>query len=57
LTAPNREFNPVGAVIRQLEQGLPRLAADWTGLRGFTAEPWIISVNLNANQNKKRRIV
>jgi hypothetical protein len=57
LTAPNREFNPVGAVIRQLEQGLLRLAADWTGLRGFTAEPWIISINLNANQNKKRRIV
>jgi hypothetical protein len=37
------------AVIRQLEHGLPRLAADSQGLRSLTAWPWIISINLNAN--------
>ena len=46
---PNRVFNHMDAVIRQLEQGLPRLAADSRGLRSLTAWPWIISINLNAN--------
>jgi hypothetical protein len=46
---PNRIFNHMDAVIRQLEQGLPRLAADSKGLRSLTAWPWIISLNLNAN--------
>jgi len=46
---PNRVFNHMDAVIRQLEQGLPRLAADSKGLRSLTAWPWIISINLNAN--------
>ena len=37
------------AVIRQLEQGLPRLAADTERLRSLTAWPWIIRLNLNAH--------
>jgi len=46
---PNRVFNHLDAVIRQLEQGLPRLAANREGLRSLTAWPWIISLNLTAN--------
>jgi hypothetical protein len=46
---PNRVFNELGAVVRQLEQGLPRMSADRAGLRSLTAWPWIISINLNAN--------
>ena len=37
------------AVIRRLERGLPRLAADCGDLRSLTAWPWIISLNLNAH--------
>ena len=36
---PNRVFNHMDAVIRQLEQGLPRLAADAERLRNLTAWP------------------
>ena len=46
---PNRVFNHLDAVVRQLEHGLPRLAADSEGLRSLTAWPWIISLNLNAH--------
>jgi len=46
---PNRVFNHLDAVIRQLEQGLPRLAADAERLCSLTAWPWIIRLNLNAN--------
>jgi transposase len=46
---PNRVFNHLDAVIRQLEQGLPRLAADSKSLRSLTAWPWIIRLNLNAH--------
>jgi len=46
---PNRVFNHLDAVIRQLHQGLPRLAADRERLRGLTAWPWIISLHLNAH--------
>lgn len=46
---PNRVFNSMEAVIRQLEQGLPRLAADHLTLHSLTAWPWIISRNLNAH--------
>jgi hypothetical protein len=48
---PNRVFNHLDAVRRQLEQGLPRLANDSNRLRSLTAWPWIISLNLNAYQN------
>ena len=46
---PNRVFNELSAVVRQLEHGLPRMSADRDGLRSLTAWPWIISLNLNAN--------
>lgn len=46
---PNRVFNHLDAVIRQLEQGLPRLAADSDRLRSLTAWPWIVSLNLDAH--------
>ena len=45
---PNRVFNDLPSVIRQLETGLPRLAANTKGLQSLTAWPWIISLNLNA---------
>jgi len=46
---PNRVFNDLAAVTRQLHSGLPRLSADREGLRSLTAWPWIISLNLKAN--------
>ena len=46
---PNRVFNHMDGVIQQLEQGLPRLAADSKSLRSLTAWPWISRLNLNAN--------
>ena len=46
---PNRVFNHLDAVIRQLEQGLPRLAADSDRLRSLTAWPWIVRLNLDAH--------
>lgn len=46
---PNRVFDQLDAVIRQLEHGLPRLAADTEGLRSLTAWPWIVSLTLNAH--------
>ena len=46
---PNRGFHHLDAVIRQLEVGLPRLAANTDGLRSLTAWPWIVSLNLHAH--------
>lgn len=46
---PNRVSNHLDAVIRQLQRGLPRLAADSERLRSLTAWPWIVSLNLNAH--------
>lgn len=45
---PNRVFNHLDAVVRQLENGLPRQAANTEALRSLTAWPWIVSINLNA---------
>jgi hypothetical protein len=45
---PNRVFADLGSVMRQLEAGLPRLAANPQSLRSLTAWPWIISLDLNA---------
>jgi hypothetical protein len=45
---PNRVFNHMDAVIRQLESGLPRLATDTERLRSLTAWPWIVSLILKA---------
>ena len=46
---PNRVFDSMDGVMAQLQSGLPRLAANASGLRSLTAWPWIISLNLNAN--------
>jgi hypothetical protein len=46
---PNRVFGDMAGVVRQLESGLARLAADTTGLKSICAWPWIIRLNLNAN--------
>jgi hypothetical protein len=46
---PNWLFNHLDAVIRQLEQGLPRLAADSDRLPNLMAWPWIVSLNLDAH--------
>lgn len=46
---PNRVFDKLAAVTRQLEDGLPKLAADASRLRSLTAWPWIVSLNLNAS--------
>jgi hypothetical protein len=46
---PHRVFNHLDAVIRQLEVGLPRLAARADELRSLTAWPWIVSLNMNAH--------
>ena len=48
---PNRVFNHLDAVIRQWEQGLPRIAADRERLRSLRAWAWIISLNWKAHQN------
>jgi hypothetical protein len=40
-------FNDLPSVVRQLEAGLPRLAANTEGLRSLTAWPWIAFASLN----------
>jgi hypothetical protein len=51
---PNRVFSDLASVTVQLERGLPQLAADHERLRSITAWPWIVSLILNANYNKRR---
>ena len=46
---PNRVFADMAGVLRQLEQGLPRLAADIARVRSITAWSWIVSLRLNAS--------
>jgi hypothetical protein len=46
---PNRVFNDLSAVIKQLQCGLPKLSADHESLHNLTAWPWIISLILKAN--------
>src|SRR3970282_2511552 len=50
---PNRVFSDLASVTRQLEQGLPKLAADCERLRSLTAWPWIVSLQLKATLNKE----
>lgn len=45
----NRVFAGMAGVIQQLENGLPRLAADTDRIRSITAWPWMVSLNLKAN--------
>ena len=49
---PNRVFSAMNGVVRTLETGLPRLAADRDRLRSSCAWPWIVSLRWNANWNK-----
>jgi hypothetical protein len=46
---PNRVFSDMSGVVRTLETGLPRLAADRNRLRSICAWPWTVSLTLNAN--------
>jgi hypothetical protein len=46
---PNRVFSDMAGVVRTLETGLPRLAADQDRVRSICAWPWIVSLSLNAN--------
>lgn len=46
---PERVFNSMEVVIRQLQQDLPRPAADHLTLLSLTACPWIVSLNLSGN--------
>jgi hypothetical protein len=46
---PNRVFSDMAGVVRTLETGLPRLAADQARVRSICAWPWIVSLSLNAN--------
>jgi hypothetical protein len=46
---PNRVFNHMDAVMKQLRTGLPRLTKDPHCLRSLTCWPWIISLILKAH--------
>jgi len=46
---PNRVFESLDGVVRQLESGLPQLASNHASLQTLTAWPWIVSLNLKAN--------
>ncbi len=46
---PNRVFTEMEGVIAQLEKDLPTLAEDSDRLKGITAWPWIIKINLKEN--------
>ena len=46
---PNRVYAGMASVRAQLEDGLPRLAANRKALRSLTAWPWIDKLNLNAH--------
>jgi len=45
---PNRVFNNMAAVVKQLEHALPILSGDKLRLHSITAWPWIVSHNLIA---------
>jgi hypothetical protein len=46
---PNRVFNDMSGVLQQLEKGLNRISADHSLIKGITAWPWIVSINLKAH--------
>ena len=45
---PNRVYASLDGVIKQLEDGLPRLASSNAVLQSLTAWPWIVSLNMSA---------
>ena len=46
---PNRVFADLADVTRPLVSGLPCLATHAESVRGITAWPWIVSLNLNTH--------
>jgi DDE superfamily endonuclease len=48
---PNRVFENMEGVRKQLNEGLPRLASDNAKIKEICAWPWIMNLNLNANWN------
>ena len=46
---PNRVFDDMEGVRRQLDEGLARLAADHERIKSICNWPWIVALNLNAN--------
>ena len=46
---PNRVFSDMAGVVRTLETGLPRLAADQDRVRNICAWPWIVRLSLHAH--------
>ena len=45
---PNRVFESMAGVRKQLDEGLPRLAANAEKIKSICAWPWISSLNMNA---------
>ena len=45
---PNRVFDSLEGVRKQLRSGLVRLAQDFRRVRSITAWPWIVTINLKA---------
>ncbi len=52
---PNCVFDDLNSVRRELESGLPKLAADHRTVRGITVWPWIHKLNWIAHWNQKDR--
>ena len=48
---PNRVFDSLDGVKKQLRSGLVRLARDGARVRSITAWPWILTLILKANEN------
>ena len=46
---PNRVFDSLAAVKKQLKSGLARLARDGSRVRSITAWPWIVTLTLKAH--------
>ena len=46
---PNLVLDQMALVVERLKQGMDALAADTQRVRGITAWPWIVSLNLKAN--------
>lgn len=46
---PNRVFDSLEGVKKQLRSGLIRLARDWMRVRSITAWPWIVTLSLKAH--------
>jgi hypothetical protein len=45
---PNRVFADMAGVLRELQEGLPRLAEDRGRIQSICAWPWIVGINWNA---------